>query len=93
MSKFLEFIGKLRAKPEETRRQITFWLSAGLTLVVALVWLASLSFTLRPPANSQVAGVKSADADHAASATSTENSWLSENKTRIIEGWKVIMKN
>jgi len=35
------FIAKLKAKPENTRKQIALWSSIGVTLVIFIFWLAS----------------------------------------------------
>lgn len=81
---FLERLEQIRGRSEAERRQWTFWVSAGLTALVAMVWVASLSFTLQTPTTSQVASVS------AIKATSTGASVVESNKVKIIEGWKVI---
>ena len=89
----LDHIVKLRQKPEDTRRQLTFWFSASFTGLVAIVWLASLSFGLRAAPAGQVASVGATkDATVVATSTAEDNSWMNSNKTKIIEGWKVITK-
>lgn len=90
----------LRSKSEESRRRIAFWSSTGITAFVALIWLASLSFTLSSPVSktAQVANVKSSDEDNVASvgmlnndaASSTGGNFISDQKENIIEGWRVI---
>jgi hypothetical protein len=54
---FFERLEKVRARPEAERRQITFWASAGITALVAAIWVVNLSFTLSAPSMSQVVAV------------------------------------
>jgi hypothetical protein len=37
------FIERLRAKPDHIRRRIAFWSSFGITAVIAVFWLASIT--------------------------------------------------
>jgi hypothetical protein len=94
MSTFFEKLENVRARPEHQRRQLTFWASAGITGLVAIVWVVSLSFTLRTSSpTSQVASVGVINATSSPEKSSTDDneaSFLKDNKVKIIEGWKVI---
>lgn len=90
---WLNHLENLRSKPEEHRRRVAFWASTGITALVALIWVASLSFTLSSPVakTAQVAAV--GVSEEAASSTDTESSdsnFINDQKEKVIEGWRVI---
>jgi len=41
----MEFLEKLRSKPEALRRAIAFWASLGITIIIALGYLGSLTLS------------------------------------------------
>ena len=50
------YIDSLRARPETIRKQIAFWASLGITVVIFLFWLASMTGVTSKASNA-VAGV------------------------------------
>jgi hypothetical protein len=53
----MNFIQKLREKPEPVKKQIAFWSSFGITLVIFLFWLASITGVTNKVADSLVANI------------------------------------
>jgi hypothetical protein len=98
----LEQIEKLREKPEEHRRQMAFWFSAGVTAIMALIWVAGLSTSLRGSSDvnnvASVGAVSSGTTSTVTVKSAVENqenqnlSWFQNNKNKVIAGWKVITK-
>jgi hypothetical protein len=81
---FVDFLERVRARPEAERRSLAFWSSLVITLVVAAIWVASLSFNLRRPVALE------APAEPSAATSTTELGWWAKNTERIKTGWKTV---
>ena len=51
----MQFLDKLRQKPEPLRRAIAFWASALITFLIVAVWAVHLSVSVSGRDSSQVA--------------------------------------
>lgn len=95
---WLERLENLQSRSEESRRRIAFWSAAGVTAVVAVVWVTSLSFTLSAWSSSagpQVAaiGEASPSAREANASAPSDQDFFNQQKEKIIAGWKIITRS
>ena len=56
----MSFVDNLRAKPEEYRRRFAFWASVGVTAIIFLFWIASMTGVTATAGNAVVQAVQKA---------------------------------
>ena len=59
MATLAHHLHRIRQKPDHIKRHIAFWTSLGITLVIVLFWMASISLTKNSSAVSTATNVES----------------------------------
>jgi hypothetical protein len=59
MATLAHHLHRIRQKPDHIKRHIAFWTSLGITLVIILFWMASISFSQNSSAATTAVGVES----------------------------------
>ena len=74
MATLAHHLHRIRQKPDHIKRHIAFWTSLGITLVIVLFWMASISLTKNSSAVSTATNVES---PWHAMAASVGDAWTS----------------
>jgi len=74
MATLAHHLHRIRQKPDHIKRHIAFWTSLGITLVIVLFWMASISLGQSSSAKTAVVG---AESPWHAMAASVGDAWTS----------------
>jgi hypothetical protein len=59
MATLAHHLHRIRQKPDKIKKHIAFWTSLGITFVIVLFWMASISLTKNSSASITAVGVES----------------------------------